>query len=73
MGNTINEDSYEKTLLKFLILLMLLSVAGISTAQTKSPDVARTVFSKMDANGDGFISVTEHAYFWSGKEHFYTR
>lgn len=48
-------------------ILMLLSVAGIAIAKPVSPDVARTVFSQIDANGDKVISVTEHAAFWQGR------
>lgn len=50
-----------------IVLLMLLSVAVIAEAKTNSPNVARTTFSQMDANGDGVIAVTEHAAFWQGR------
>lgn len=49
------------------LLLMFLSVSGMAAAQSKSPAVARTVYSQMDANGDAEVTVTEHAAFWQGR------
>jgi hypothetical protein len=46
---------------------MLLLVAGTTWAKPLSPDVARAVFSQIDADGDKVISVTEHTTFLQGQ------
>jgi Ca2+-binding EF-hand superfamily protein len=56
-----------KKALIVLGLLVLLSSSGIAAEGTKTPAVARTVYTQMDANGDAVISVTEHAAFWQGR------
>jgi len=45
-------------------LLLLLAIAGTADAQSKKPNVGRSVHSQMDTNGDKVITVTEHAAFW---------
>lgn len=50
-----------------MMLMLMLSVAGVAAAEVKKPAVARTVYSQMDANGDNKISVTEHAAYWQGR------
>lgn len=50
-----------------LVLMLVLSVAGMAAAEVKKPAMARTVYSQMDANGDNMVSVTEHAAFWQGR------
>jgi Ca2+-binding EF-hand superfamily protein len=57
----------KKGCLILVALIMVLSAASIAAAQAKKPAVARTVFSQMDANGDGMVTVTEHAAFWQGR------
>lgn len=47
--------------------LILLLIAGAAMAQVKSPAMIRTAYSAMDANGDGVVTVTEHAAFWQGR------
>jgi len=66
-GHSLQRRIIMKKTYVFLGLLMLLSVSSVAAAQTKSPDVARSVYSQMDANGDGVITVTEHAAFWQGR------
>ena len=58
-----------KKICVFCVLLMLLLTSGIAVAEnkSKSPAMARTVYSLIDANGDAVISVTEHAAFWQGR------
>lgn len=65
--NLSKEKSLMKKICALFGILMLLLIAGIATAKPVSPDVARAVFSQMDANGDKVISVTEHAAFWQGR------
>jgi len=47
--------------------LVILLMSGSALAQAKSPAMIRTAYSVMDANGDGVVTVTEHAAFWQGR------
>lgn len=52
-----------------LVIVLALIIVGVSgaMAQTKNPVVAQTIFTKIDANGDGSITVAEYAAYWQGR------
>ena len=50
-----------------VILIMIATGQGLAADAARTPAVAKTAYSRIDANGDRVVTVTEHAAFWQGR------
>lgn len=51
-----------------MVMLLVLTVClGGLMAQEKRPVATQTAFSKMDANGNGVLTVAEYGAYWKGR------
>lgn len=58
----------KKTFVMFIAVLMAFALdLGSALAESKKPKEIQTIFSKMDVNGDGVITVAEYSAYWQGQ------